>query len=218
VLIKKLKTREPPRPGRRAGALLPFVLVCASAVAGPGAISPPYFPAAEGRPQKHLQVLLEIYREVKELGPYPGEDFIRREFFVGKDDDDTNKNTHIVVIIQNLEGRERMRLQVTYMEPSRSDPQVKYARSVKNLACVVDGENVSIRSSDYGERELDRLTPDILRAVLDKKKILKLQRGGEGEKSRNPLVSIPIPGRSSEKAGGSERIAWRTILRKERTD
>jgi hypothetical protein len=192
VLIKKLKTLKPGGTERRALVLLFSVLAFASAVSGTLAASPTLYVAPEAGPQKHLQALLEIYREVKELGPYPGEDFIRREFFVGKDDDDTNKNTHIVILIQNLEGRERMRLQVTTMEPSRNDPQVKYARAVKNIACVVEGDNVSIGRSDYSERELDRLAADILRAVLDKKKLLKLRRGDE-DKEGSTLKKAGVP-------------------------
>jgi hypothetical protein len=123
---------------------------------------------------RYLKILRQIYAEVKELGPYPGEDVIRREFFVGKDDDDTNKNRHIVILIQNIGGQEKMRIQVTDMEPSQVNPQVKYAKTVNNIFCQVTGNRVFIQSSDYKERELARLIPEILRAVQDKKKLLKL--------------------------------------------
>ena len=122
---------------------------------------------------KYLKILNLIYDEVKELGPYPGEDFIRREFFIGKDDDDTNKNQHVVVLILNIDGQEKMRLQVTYLEPTKENPQVKYAKDLKNIMCVVIGNNVTIQSSDYTERELEKLAPEILRAIQDKKKLLK---------------------------------------------
>lgn len=122
---------------------------------------------------KYLKILNLIYDEVKELGPYPGEDFIRREFFIGRDDDDTNKNQHVVVLIQNVAGKEKMKVQVTYLEPTKENPQVKYAKGVKNLACLVAGNNVSIQGSDYNERELEKLAPEILRAIQDKKKLLK---------------------------------------------
>jgi hypothetical protein len=123
---------------------------------------------------RYLKILRQIYAEVKELGPYSGEDFIGREFFVGKDDDDTNKNTHIAILIQSVGGQEKMRIQVTEMEPSQANPQVKYAKGVKNIFCQVTGDRVFIQSSDYKDRELGRLIPEILRAVQDKKKLLKL--------------------------------------------
>jgi hypothetical protein len=123
---------------------------------------------------EYLKTLRQIYAEVKELGPYPGEGFVSREFFVGEDDDDTNKNTHIVILIQNIEGQGKMKIQVTDMEPSQANPQVKYAKGVKKIACLVTGDNVSVQSSDYKERELEKLIPGILHAIQDKEKLLKL--------------------------------------------
>jgi hypothetical protein len=125
---------------------------------------------------KHLKILKQIYDEVKELGRYPGEDFIRREFFIGnEDDDDTNKNQHIVVLIQAVDGQEKMRLQMTAMEPSKENPQVKYATTSKSVLCQVGPDAVTIQASDYDEPELEKLAAEILRAVLAKKKLLKLK-------------------------------------------
>jgi hypothetical protein len=112
---------------------------------------------------------------VKELGPYPGEDFIRREFFIGnEDDDDTNKNQHVVVLIQTIDGREKMRIQVTAMEPTKENPRVKYATESKSILCQAVANVMKIQTSDYDERELERLAAEILRAILGKKKLLKL--------------------------------------------
>ncbi len=124
---------------------------------------------------KHLKILKQIYDEVKELGRYPGEDFIRREFFIGnEDDDDTNKNQHVAVLIQTIDGQEKMSIQVTAMEPSKENPQVKYATSSKSILCRVGKDALTIQTSDYDEPELERLASEILRAVLAKKKLLKL--------------------------------------------
>ncbi len=126
-------------------------------------------------PAKHLKILKQIYDEVKELGRYPGEDFIRREFFIGnEDDDDTNKNQHVAVLIQTIEGQEKMRIQVTAMEPSKENPQVKYATLSKSMLCQVGANIVAIETSDYDKHELERLAAEILRAVLAKKKLLRL--------------------------------------------
>ena len=126
---------------------------------------------------KHLEILKQIHDEVKELGRYPGEDFIRREFFIGnEDDDDTNKNQHVAVLIQTIDGLEKMRIQVTTMEPSQENPQVKYATSSKSISCQVGANVVAIQNSDYAEPELEKLAAEILRAVLAKKKLLKLTR------------------------------------------
>lgn len=136
----------------------------------------PFLAEPGGGEKQCIKILREIYDEVKELGPYPGEDFIRREFFVGKDDDDTNKDQHVVVLIQNAQGQEKMRIQVTWMEPGKENPQVKYAGNVKNIWCVIIRNNITIQKSDYTERELDKSTPEILRAIRNKKKLLKQSR------------------------------------------
>ncbi len=125
------------------------------------------------RNQDHLEVLGTIYREVKDLGKYPGEDFIKREFFIGLDDDDTNKDQHVVVLIQTLDGQEIMTIQITALEKTKNNPNVRYAKSMKNLSCFIAAGMVTMRSSDYAETDLKRLALDILRAVRDKKKLLK---------------------------------------------
>lgn len=125
--------------------------------------------------EKDTQAILKkIYGEVKEMGPYPGESFIQHEFFAGgPDDDDTNKDQHVVVLIQVVGGVEKMRIQVTTMERSKQDRTIKYAKDVKNISCLVAADTVKIQSSDYSEKEMSKLVPDILRAILNKKKLLK---------------------------------------------
>lgn len=119
-------------------------------------------------------ILKKIYVEVKEMGPYPGESFILHEFFAGgPDDDDTNKDQHVVVLIQVVGGVEKMRIQVTYLERTKQDRTIKYAKEVKNISCLVAADRVKIQSSDYSEKEMDKLAPDILQAILNKKKLLK---------------------------------------------
>jgi hypothetical protein len=121
-----------------------------------------------------LAILKKIYVEVKEMGPYPGESFILHEFFAGgPDDDDTNKDQHVVVLIQVVGGVEKMRIQVTYLERTKQDRTIKYAKEMKNISCLVAADRVKIQSSDYTEKELGKLAPDILQAVLNKKKLLK---------------------------------------------
>lgn len=121
-----------------------------------------------------LAILKKIYDEVKEMGPYPGESFFLHEFFAGgPDDDDTNKDQHVVVLIQVVGGVEKMKIQVTYMERTKQDRTIKYAKEVKNISCLVAADRITVQSSDYGEKEMDKLAPDILQAVLNKKKLLK---------------------------------------------
>jgi hypothetical protein len=118
-------------------------------------------------------VLKRVHDEVTELGPYPGQDFIRWDFFIGgPDDDDTNKDQHVVVLIEKAGDSRKMTLQVTQLERSRGDPKVKYARGTRRVLCFLKNGKLEVRRFDYGDKELERLADNILRAVLDKKRLL----------------------------------------------
>jgi len=136
-------------------------------------------PSSKGRA---LKIVKEIYREVTELGKYPGEEFIKREFFVGEDDDDTNKDIHVLILIEKVYDRERMIIQVTYMQRTGINPIVKVAKNTRNIICIVEWEKISIIGNDYDEKEMNALLPKILRAIQNKKKILR---------TRHLFLSIP---------------------------
>jgi hypothetical protein len=136
-----------------------------------GAAPPPR--AAAANPGKILSLLREIYNEVLELGPRRGEDFIRHEFFVGEGDDDTYKDFHLVVLIQDIPGRRKMTLQVTRLVPDPDKPRVKYGRDPKIVTCLIKGERLDVGRTDYSDKELLSLLPDLLRAIQDRKKIIR---------------------------------------------
>ena len=118
-------------------------------------------------------VLKQIYVEVKELGPYPGETFIKHDFFLGPADDDSYKREHILVLIQDVDGVERMRVQVTEMKNRPDDPRIRLAGKTRTITCSVTGGGaLTLLRSDYSDTEIARLAPDILRAVREKKKLL----------------------------------------------
>ncbi|MBN2408272.1 MAG: hypothetical protein JXE07_00925 [Candidatus Aminicenantes bacterium] len=122
----------------------------------------------------HLAVLRQIHAEVKEMGFYPGQDFVQQAFFVGEDDDDTNKDIHVSILIRAQEEKDKMIIRVTSMKKDRRNPQARLAGKTKELICLIGGEGVEIRSSDDPEEEIARLAPDILTAVRNKKRLLKL--------------------------------------------
>jgi hypothetical protein len=124
--------------------------------------------------KKYLTVLKEIHTEVKEMGPYAGQDFVQQAFFVGEDDDDTNKDVHVSILIRALEQREKMTIRVTQMKKDQRNPQARLAGTTKDLICLVGGDEVEIQSSDYEEKEIAELVPEILTAVRNKKRLLKL--------------------------------------------
>lgn len=118
--------------------------------------------------------LKQIYIEVREFGPYPGESFIKREFFLGPADDDTYKHEHIVVMIQGVDGGERMRIQVTEMKTRPDNPRIQLAGRVRAIICSIANGELSILRADYETGEVEALARDILRAVRQKKKLLEM--------------------------------------------
>ena len=184
--MKKLQSPSPAQPKWRMRRSVLLSLFLAAAVLD----SSPWGAAVTSDREKDaLAVLKKIYDEVKEMGPYPGESFILHEFFAGgPDDDDTNKDQHVVVLIQVVGGVEMMKIQVTYMERTKQDRTIKYAKEMKTISCLVAAGRVKIQSSDYSDQEMKMLAPDILQAVLNKKRLLK-------DKSRGvlfPKFSSPL--------------------------
>ena len=135
------------------------------------------FPAERPQPapeKKHLTILKKIHTEVKEMGAYPGQDFFQQAFFVGEDDDDTNKDIHVSILIRAAEEKEKMTVRVTLMKKDRRDPQARLAGTTREFICLFHGDDVETRSADYEEEEIATLVPDILTAIRNKKRLLKI--------------------------------------------
>lgn len=131
----------------------------------------------EGFPQKKKKsypILMEIYREVKELGSYPHDDFVKREFFVGEDPDDTNKDIHALILIQRLDQKQKITLQITYLKSSSNDSEVDYMKSVRAISWFLKENKIELIQSDYSEKERELFLPQVLRSIQDKKRLLKL--------------------------------------------
>jgi hypothetical protein len=118
-------------------------------------------------------LLREIRAEVLGLGRYPGEAFARGEFFLGEGDDDTNKTHAVGILVQDGAAGARMTVVVSRLEPSGDNPRVKYTKDPRTVVCRFAGGAVEIVRSDYPEAELEKLLPAVLKAVIDKKSLLK---------------------------------------------
>jgi len=125
------------------------------------------------RKKKPTDILREMYKEVVELGPYNGEDFIKREFHMELDSDENNSEEHVVFLIQDQGEKKKMIIQVTYFEAKRTRI-IKYAKDVKTILCHFKGDEVEIKKCDYSENDIESLFPDILQGIRNKKKFLKL--------------------------------------------
>jgi hypothetical protein len=120
------------------------------------------------------ETLREIYLEVLAMGPYPGQGIIHRDFFIGEDDDDTNKYVHAAVVISGEDGSRRMTVRISWMERIPDDPKAYRAGLDKSLACAVEGDAVRLIRTEFAEKEWSVLAAGLLKAVRDKKKILAL--------------------------------------------
>jgi hypothetical protein len=180
IIKAKTMRRRTNRPPKRG-----FLLASSATAAfllGLWFIAPPTA-AQSSRTEPLLSVLKQIHAEVKALGPYPGEEFIRRQFFVGRDDDDTNKDIHVGILIQALGSEERMMVRVTEMTKDPGNPRARLAGKSRLLSCRISGGRLEVLSSDYREKELAELAPQILTAIRNKKKLLELSPGGSGRPS-----------------------------------
>jgi hypothetical protein len=133
-------------------------------------------PASPLSDQKSSDVpglLRQIRDEVLELGKYPGEDFARGEFFLGFGDDDTNKTHAVGILVKDEAEGTRMTIVVSRLEPSRDDPRVKYTREPKTIVCRFPAAGVEVVRSEYSAADLEKLLTDVVRAVVDKKNLLK---------------------------------------------
>jgi hypothetical protein len=135
-------------------------------------VSPP--PGECGQKEPDVPRLLrEIRNEVVGLGKYPGEEFSRGEFFLGEGDDDTNKTHAVGILVKDEAEGSRMTIVCSRLEPSPQDPRVKYTREPRTIVCALRTTGIDLVRSDYSPAELEKLLPAVLKAVIDKRNLLR---------------------------------------------
>ena len=157
---------SPLRTARKAGSVWALLVPALFALLPPPPLS------ASGRADVP-GLLREIREEVVSIGGYPGEDFVRGEFFLGEGDDDTNKTHAVGILVKHEGGSSRLTLVVSRLEPARDNPRVKYTRDPKTVVCAFTAAGIELVRSDYPAGELEKLLPAVLKAVVDKKNLLK---------------------------------------------
>jgi hypothetical protein len=122
-------------------------------------------------------ILFRLHHEVLSMGPHPGDNFIHQQFFTGKDDDDdTNKDVYVGILIQPGTQADRMEIRVTRMARNPRDPQISTAVESRSMTCRIVGRNVTVVSTEFVAEELPIILQDLLKAVLQKKELL-IRRG-----------------------------------------
>jgi hypothetical protein len=160
--------RLPSTQTASSGVIICCILLCLSELVFSAGIS------ADSIEEKDTsKILREIYLETREFEKYPGCDFIKREFFVGEDDDDTNKDIHVVILIQDVDEKEKITIQVTYMERRKGRPVIGIAKYVKVISYFVLGDQTEVIKSDFDDKEKGLVLPGVLQAIKNKKKLLK---------------------------------------------
>jgi len=119
-------------------------------------------------------ILKDIYKEVKELGKRENETFIKREFHFDLDENPTNTEEHIVVLIYEMDDIEKIVIQVTYFESEGFRDSIKYAKDIKLISCFFKSEELVIDKSDYDKKEIKKILPDILKGIKEEKELYKL--------------------------------------------
>jgi hypothetical protein len=145
------------------GALLGWLALSGPALAGASQIE-----------SGTVKNLTRVYDEVRVMPPRPDEAFVRQEFFIGEDDDDTNKDIFVSIIIAKADAVPLMILQITWMEHAKSDDRVSFAKETKTLRCLFEPAGLRLEGARFGDRELGALAHGLLKAVLDKKRLLEL--------------------------------------------
>ncbi len=120
------------------------------------------------------QLLMAIFKEVRELGFRENEDFIKREFHIDLDGSMANREEHIVVL-SHLDGNgEKMILQVTYFGETASGGIARYSKEIREISCQIEGNALVIQHCGFDVDEARHVLPEILKGIQDEKKLLKL--------------------------------------------
>lgn len=119
-------------------------------------------------------ILLQIYREVQELGYRDEEDFLKREFHFDLDGITSNREEHIVVLGHRYGNGERMILQVTTFGEAANQYYVRYPVNVSEIMCYIEGNALQIRKCGYDVHQTQRLLPEILKGIRSEIKLLRL--------------------------------------------
>jgi hypothetical protein len=132
------------------------------------------YPRVLQRKKTSEDVLKDIYKEVSELGKRKNENFIKREFHFDLDENPTNSEEHIVVLIYDIDKKERMVVQVTYFEAEGVKYSIKYAKDIRLVSCHIAAEKLEIDKCDFNKKEIKPTLKDILKGIQEEKKLFKL--------------------------------------------
>jgi len=136
-------------------------------------------PAGPFTPERNLHVretLLDIYREVREMGFRAHEDFIKREFHFDLDGRRSNREEHVVVLSHREGAGDRMIVQVTLFEDFHGIARPRLACETLEIKSLVAGGDVEITRCDFDDSKLRDWLPAILDGIREEIELLRLVR------------------------------------------
>ena len=158
-----------------AAKMLWTCLACGAAAGLMGSLLLPLSLGGQSKaPQEPEQVLLAIYKEVRELGYRDQEDFLKREFHFNLDGSMANREEHILVLSHVHGNGEKMIMQVTYFGENARAGTLRTPTLTREISCLIEGNAIEIQESMFERDESLELFPEILKGIQDEKKFLKL--------------------------------------------
>jgi hypothetical protein len=143
---------------------------------GNGEIVGEFLMPGENKTDTPEKMIVQIYNEVKEMGPRQGEDFIKREFHFDLDGRRQNREEHILVFSYLSRDQQIFSIQITYYQDEDSKNYQGKALDIKDINCLIKDEIAEIKECSYSQKEIKSLLPQILDGIKREKELLKLIR------------------------------------------
>ncbi|MCX7974683.1 MAG: hypothetical protein N3B16_09325 [Candidatus Aminicenantes bacterium] len=119
-----------------------------------------------------ISLIREIHSEIKPAALVTADGLRLWQSFLGQDDDDTYKDDHLVILVQEKDESVTLWIQVTKFKSESAQLTAKRAISSRMIKAVIQGQNWFIEKSDYNLSETEKILREILVSIQKKKKLL----------------------------------------------
>jgi len=121
------------------------------------------------------QGLRQIFLETRPAALVTPEGLRIWQSFLGQDPDDTYKEDMLFIVIRDAADGSFLLIQVQGMRRHPDNPHVQSGLEARSVAAIIKGEKVVIENCDFSPEELDRLIPEMLQSIREKKKLLGIR-------------------------------------------
>jgi hypothetical protein len=78
-----------------------------------------------------------------------------------------------VILVQEVDEKEKVTVQVTYMERKKGRPVIGIAKYIKIISYFILGDQTEVIKSEFDEKEKGSILRGVLQAIKNKKKLLR---------------------------------------------